>query len=229
MTPDGFVERWKDSGGAELANSQSFLKELCDLLDVPHPDPTRSDSTSNRYVFEKAVDFNNGDGSVSHGRIDLFRSGCFVLESKQGSERKAVEAAEACGKKGIMINTIGIGSLNGVPIPIIENGVIKGYRKDRDGQTVVTKLNSDLLKQIAGKANGVFVQASQSDVGLGAVLAKIGELDKAQLENKMYTDYEDQYQWFIGLALILFFIEFIISARVSEWFKKLNLFQNAVK
>ena len=95
MTPDEFVQCWKDFGGAELANSQSFLKELCDLLGVPHPDPTVSDVASNRYVFEKAVEFNNGDGTVSNGRVDLFRSGCFVLESKQGSERKAAEAAEA--------------------------------------------------------------------------------------------------------------------------------------
>jgi type I restriction-modification system DNA methylase subunit len=95
MTPDEFVDRWKDSGGAELANSQSFLKELCDLLEVPQPDPTKPDAASNRYVFEKAVAFNNGDGSVSQGRVDLFRAGCFVLESKQGSERKAAEQAEA--------------------------------------------------------------------------------------------------------------------------------------
>tara|TARA_R110002049_G_scaffold300015_1_gene490552 strand:- start:2422 stop:5847 length:3426 start_codon:yes stop_codon:yes gene_type:complete len=95
MTPDEFVDRWKDSGGAELANSQSFLKELCDLLEVSQPDPTKPDAASNRYVFEKAVEFNNGDGSVSQGRVDLFRAGCFVLESKQGSERKAAEQAEA--------------------------------------------------------------------------------------------------------------------------------------
>jgi Ca-activated chloride channel family protein len=116
-----------------------------------------------------------------------------------------------------------------VPIPLIENGVVKGYRKDKQGQTVITKLNTNLLKTIASKANGVFVQASQADIGLGAVLDKIGELDKVQLENKMYTDYEDQFQWFLGLSLVLFFIEFLISERVSEWFKKINLFGNAVK
>ena len=88
-----------------------------------------------------------------------------------------------------MISTIGIGSVNGVPIPLIVNGVVKGYRKDKEGQTVITKLNANLLKTIASKANGVYVQASQADVGLGAVLTKIGELDKAQLENKMYTDF----------------------------------------
>ncbi|MBA2612851.1 MAG: VWA domain-containing protein [Bacteroidetes bacterium] len=152
-----------------------------------------------------------------------------LITDGENHDSEAIKAAEDANKKGIMISTIGIGSEKGVPIPLIENGVMKGYRKDKDGQTVITKLNSNLLKTIASKANGVFVQASQADVGLGAVLDKIGELDKAQIENKMYTDYEDQFQWFLGLALILFFIEFLISERVSEWFKKINLFENAVK
>ena len=152
-----------------------------------------------------------------------------LITDGENHEDAAIEAAEEASKKDIMINTIGIGSQNGVPIPLVENGVVKGYRKDKDGQTIVTRLNSDLLKTIAGKANGVFVQASQADIGLNAVLDKIGELDKSQLESKMYTDYEDQFQWFIGLALVLFFIEFLLSERVSEWFKKINLFGNAVK
>lgn len=152
-----------------------------------------------------------------------------LITDGENHESEAIEAAEEANKKGIMINTIGIGSQNGVPIPLIENGAVKGYRKDKEGQTVVTKLNADLLKTIASKANGVFVQASQADLGLNAVLDKIGELDKTKLESKMYSDYEDQFQWFLGLAFILFFIEFLISERVSEWFKKINLFQNATK
>lgn len=152
-----------------------------------------------------------------------------LITDGENHESAAIDAAEEAAKKDIMINTIGIGSQNGVPIPLVEDGVVKGYRKDRDGQTIVTRLNAELLKTIASKANGVFVQASQADIGLGAVLDKIGELDKAQLESKMYTDYEDQFQWFVALALILFFIDFLLSERVSEWFKKINLFGNAVK
>jgi tetratricopeptide (TPR) repeat protein len=152
-----------------------------------------------------------------------------LITDGENHSSEAIASAEKANKAGIMINTIGIGSEKGVPIPLIENGEVKGYRKDKEGQTVVTKLNSEVLKQIAGKANGVYVQASQADVGLSAVLDKIGELDKAQLENKMYTDYEDQFQWFLGLALIFFFIEFLISERVSEWFKKINLFGNTAK
>lgn len=150
-----------------------------------------------------------------------------LITDGENHESAAIEAAEAAAKKDIMINTIGIGSQNGVPIPLIEDGAVRGYRKDKEGQVIVTKLNSDLLKTIASKANGVFVQASQADIGLNAVLDKIGELDKTQLESKMYSDYEDQFQWFIGVALLLFLIEFLISERVSEWFKKINLFGNA--
>ncbi len=152
-----------------------------------------------------------------------------LITDGDNHETEAIEAAEEAAKKGIMINTIGIGSLNGVPIPLIENGVVKGYRKDREGQTVITKLDAELLKSIAAKANGVFVHASQADLGLEAVLDKINELEKASIESKMYTDYEDQFQWFLGLALIFFFVEFLISDRVSEWYKKINLFGNAVK
>ncbi len=81
-----------------------------------------------------------------------------------------------------------------------------------------------LLKEIASRADGVYVQASQSDLGLSAVLDKIDELDRTQLDGKMYTDYEDQFQWFLALALLLFILEFFISERASEWFRKLNLF-----
>ncbi len=152
-----------------------------------------------------------------------------LITDGEDHEQAAVEAAEEAGKKGIMINTIGIGSENGVPIPLVENGAVKGYRKDRDGQTIVTKLNSELLKQIASKANGVYVQATQADLGLNAILDKIGELDKAQLESKMYSDYEDQFQWFVGLCLIFLVIDTMMTERVSEWYKKINLFDNDAK
>jgi tetratricopeptide (TPR) repeat protein len=148
-----------------------------------------------------------------------------LITDGENHDSQAIQAAEDIGKKGIMISTIGIGSENGVPIPLIENGVVKGYRKDKEGQTVVTKLNSDLLKTIASKGQGVYVQASQADLGLDAVMDKIEELDKAQLESKMYTDYEDQFQWFIALALIFFFIEFMLTERISVWFKRLNWFE----
>lgn len=83
-----FIERWASSGAAERANYQIFLTELCDVLGVPRPEPTKSDEDENAYVFEKAVTFHHGDGTTSTGRIDLYRRGCFVLEAKQGSDQQ---------------------------------------------------------------------------------------------------------------------------------------------
>jgi Ca-activated chloride channel family protein len=150
-----------------------------------------------------------------------------LITDGEDHEQEAVTAAESASKNDIMVSTIGIGSETGVPIPLIENGVIKGYRKDREGQTIITRLNTNLLQEVAAKGNGVFVQATPSDLGLEKVLDKISQLEKSAIESKMYTDYEDQFQWFIALTLLLLFIEFVISERISNWYKRLNLFGNA--
>ena len=87
-----FIARWTPSSGSEISNSSSFLKELCTLLDLPQPDPATDDTENNAYVFERRVVFNNGDGTVSNRRIDLYKRGCFVLESKQGSNSPETQA-----------------------------------------------------------------------------------------------------------------------------------------
>jgi hypothetical protein len=82
-----FITRWSDSGAAERANYQLFLSELCDLLQIPRPDPSTPDNDRNAYVFERAVVFQNGtDGETSTGYIDLYRRKAFVLEAKQGAD-----------------------------------------------------------------------------------------------------------------------------------------------
>src|SRR3954470_6117177 len=81
-----FIERWQNSGAAERANCALFLGELCDVLNVPRPEPTRPDDADNAYVFERSVAFHNPDGTTTIGRIDLYKRGCFVLEAKQGTD-----------------------------------------------------------------------------------------------------------------------------------------------
>ncbi len=83
MTPETFIARWAPASGSELANAQSFTRELCELLDVPVPDPARADTADNAYVFERRVVFRHGDGGASEGRIDCYRRGAFVLEAKK--------------------------------------------------------------------------------------------------------------------------------------------------
>jgi SAM-dependent methyltransferase len=84
--PQSFISRWQQSGAAERANYALFLTELCDVLDVPRPEPTRVEDHLNTYVFEKAVTFHHMDGTTTQRFIDLYRRSHFVLEAKQGSD-----------------------------------------------------------------------------------------------------------------------------------------------
>ena len=97
--PD-FEARWLRSGGAEHANYGLFLQDLCDLLDVPRPDPTTDDPTQDAYVFERGVTFDDGAGKRSTGRIDLYKRACFVLETKQGTDTPDQQAKAAKAELG---------------------------------------------------------------------------------------------------------------------------------
>lgn len=82
-TVETFIERWRGVTGSERANYQLFITGLCDLLDLPQPEPASEDTRENAYVFERRVGFAHGDGSASNGFIDCYRRGAFVLEAKK--------------------------------------------------------------------------------------------------------------------------------------------------
>ena len=84
---DAFIGRWEQSGGAEMANFQTFANELCDLLSVSRPDPAQEEVERNDYVFERRVDYKFDDGTTARRRIDLYKRDCFVMEAKQSSKR----------------------------------------------------------------------------------------------------------------------------------------------
>lgn len=91
---DQFIAHWRDTGGSELANTQSFINGLCRLIGVEPPHGSRTDDAQNDYVFERRVFQNNGDGTPpSFGRIDCYKRGAFILEAKQGSEADRAAAA----------------------------------------------------------------------------------------------------------------------------------------
>lgn len=91
---EAFIARWTASSASEESNFKPSMPELCDLLGVPRPDPTHEDNARNVYVFERAVKIRQADGSLSSGKIDLWREGCFVLEAKQGGTGKSGKASK---------------------------------------------------------------------------------------------------------------------------------------
>lgn len=133
---------------------------------------------------------------------------------------KAKEAAEA----GIVIYSIGVGSPDGVPISVNIGGR-KEFMKDQEGNTVITKLDENILKEIAANTNGTYVRASNTSLGLDQVFSEIGNLKKKELEGTVYTEYNDQFQIFCAAALIFLLIEFLIMERKNRILAGLRLFK----
>ena len=96
---DDFIARWQKSSGAERANFQMFATELCALLGVTPPDPSRGeDAELNDYCFERGVQFKSADGMASPGRIDLYKRGAFVMEAKQSREKGRPKEIKLAGQ-----------------------------------------------------------------------------------------------------------------------------------
>jgi Ca-activated chloride channel family protein len=162
----------------------------------------------------------------SFGKDEGKNKAILIITDGENHEDDAIKAAEAAAEKGITIHTIGMGSIDGAPIPVYKNGIREGFRKDKDGNTIMTKLNQQTLQEISAAGKGIFVRATNSDSGLNYVLDAIDKMEKKEFESKMYSDYEDQFQIFIAIALLLLLVETFLTERKSKLYKKLNLFND---
>ena len=147
-----------------------------------------------------------------------------IISDGEDHEGDAAEIAEEANDQGIRIFTIGVGNENGGPIPIKRNGVILNYKKDRNGETVITKLNEDTLREIAQEANGVYINGSSTSEVVDTIKDLLDKMDKKEFESKQIADFKDQFQWFLGFGILFLFIDIFLLERKTEWLKKLNLF-----
>ncbi len=162
----------------------------------------------------------------SFGKDEGKNKAIIIITDGEDNESSGVKAAQHAAEKGVAIYTIGMGSPDGAPIPVYTNGVREGYKKDKEGNTIVTRLNEQTLQEIAAAGNGIFVRATNSDAGLNNVLNAVDKLEKKQFESKMYSDYEDRFQIFIFIAFLLLLVDIFISERKSRLYKRLKLFEN---
>jgi Ca-activated chloride channel homolog len=147
-----------------------------------------------------------------------------IITDGENHEDDPVAVAEEASKAGIIIHTIGIGSTEGVPLPLLNNGR-KEFLKDIEGNTVISKLDEDILKKIAVSSNGNYVRASNSNIGLDEIFSDIKKMKKQDLESTMYTEYNDQFQVFAAIALIMLLVDFIIMERKNRKLANIRLFK----
>ena len=149
-----------------------------------------------------------------------------VITDGENHEHGAKVAAENSYAEGVTVHTIGMGSEKGGPIPIYKNGAQIDFRKDNQGNTVVTKLNEPMLKEIATSGNGTYVRASNANAGLGTIMEEIDKMEKKEFGSKSFKDYEDRFQIFLIIAFILIVIEYFISNRRTSKLDGVNLFES---
>ncbi len=147
-----------------------------------------------------------------------------IISDGEDHSEEAASVAEEANEEGIRIFTIGVGDVKGGPIPEKRNGIVLNYKKDNNGETVITRLNEEILKSIASKANGVYINGKNTNELVDQIGEILNKMDKKEFESKQYADFKDQFQWFLGFALFFLILDIFLLERKTGWLKKLNLF-----
>ena len=141
-----------------------------------------------------------------------------LLTDGEDHDSDPLGAAVEARKEGVRIYTVGIGNPEGEPIPVNdEKGNFIEYRKDGSGQTVMSKLDEMLLQKIALETGGKYFRATGSDIELDRIFEDISGMEKKELKSTTYVKYENRYQYFAFLALLLLLLELLLSERKGIW------------
>ncbi len=145
-----------------------------------------------------------------------------LITDGENHEDDAIAAAKKAQEMGIQTFVIGIGKPEGAPIPKPESN---DYIKDRSGQVVVSKLNEEMCQQIAQAGSGVYVRCDNTNTAMRALQQELDRIATSELESTVYADYNEQYQSFVLIALMLLVIEFFILSRKNHRLTRMDLFK----
>lgn len=158
-------------------------------------------------------------GETTHNKAII------IITDGENHEDDAVGAATTAYEKEVKVFTIGMGLTEGSPIPIYDNnGNQSGFKKDRDNQTVITKLDEDMLRQIAAAGHGAYARANNASTGLRKIFEDISQIEKKEIETKQFTAYEDRFQFYLLPALMLLILELLIADKKASWASRFDFF-----
>ena len=147
-----------------------------------------------------------------------------ILSDGEDHELENQNISEIVEATGITIFTIGIGTVKGAPIPIKLNNIVQSYKKDSEGEVVITKLVPKLLEGLASSSSGIYIEGKNTEEVVEIIIEKLKEMDKQEFESKQFVAYKDQFQWFIAIGLFFLCLELFVFDKKTFWVKKLNLF-----
>ena len=145
-----------------------------------------------------------------------------VITDGENHEGGAVEAAKAAAEKGIQVSVLGVGMPDGAPIPVEGTN---DFRRDRDGNVVVTRLNEQMCQEIAQAGDGIYVRVDNSNAAQKVIAQEINKMAKADVETQVYTEFNEQFQAVTWIILLLLLAEMLILERKNPLFRNIHLFK----
>lgn len=143
-----------------------------------------------------------------------------LITDGEAHDSKALEVAERAKEEGVVVCCIGIGTPEGTTLKIDGQMI-----EDEDGKMVVTKLNEQLLMDIASATGGVYMRSTNANFGLEEVIAELDEMESAKLTHRNFEEYDEEYMWFLGVALLLLIIEGLVLGRRNPLLRGVSLFE----
>ncbi|WP_369048140.1 VWA domain-containing protein [Tenacibaculum sp. UWU-22] len=192
----------------DLASAKMFLQNAS-------PDMVSSQGTAISEALNLAKTYYNDE------QTNRF---LIMISDGEDHQEETKQVAQNISNEGIKVYTIGVGTEKGGPIPIKLNGSLIGYKKDRKGETVITQRKPDILQDIAKAANGTYIDGNKTETPVKAIEKIISTAQKSEFETKQFSDYKDQFQWFIGFALLFLVLDIFLFDKKTKWLRKVDLF-----
>ncbi len=147
-----------------------------------------------------------------------------VISDGEDHEKEVNQIAQNIANEGIKVYTVGVGTEKGAPIPERDNGSLIGYKKNFNGETVVTQRKPDVLQGIANAANGAYIDGNKTEKPVDFLAELIANAQKSEFETKQFSDYKDQFQWFLGLGILCLLLDVFLLEKKTKWLRKVDLF-----
>ncbi len=148
-----------------------------------------------------------------------------IITDGENHQGEPIEAAQMAAEKGINIHTIGVGSPSGTPIPIEKKYGNQSFKKNEEGKVVISKLDETVLKKISAAGNGMYIRATNANLGLDKLFKEISKMEAKEMETRIYSDYKEQFQYFAAIALFFILLDFIILGRKNRWLSNIDIFK----
>ncbi|WP_456376856.1 VWA domain-containing protein [Lutibacter sp.] len=186
------------------------------FLQNANPNMVSSQGTAINEAIEKAITYYDNEEQTNRF--------LFIVSDGEDHEENTITLAKEAKKEGIKIYTVGVGTIEGGPIPMRNIGRGISYKKDSKGEVVITKMNEEVLKNIANEGNGAYINGNKTQQTIKSIEDLLVKAEKSEFETKQFSDYKDQFQWFIGFGLLFLIIDVLLLEKKTKWIQKLNLF-----